>query len=284
MNDSRLGREIRAALLAESGQRINADQAWGRFQRHRQQASRQRRRLLAVAAAAVVVAAAVRLDAAGQPGRPPGRAGPAAGQSPSGPAAGPLAPGLAPAADAVAARLPIGGVISMASDGPDVWAVTGSGELVRIDARTNAVTLRSRLTGFPNGGSLVAGGGALWLAGSGASGRGQVVRIDPATGAMSAQVTVPGDCHQLAYGPGYLWVSCDSASTYQVLQVDPATARVDARTRTLPGTVNSLVAGPGGAWYDTGAGFMRVSPGGARVTSVKITGPPGLNLMGPSVS
>ena len=259
MNDTRFD-QLRTALQSESDRRIDVNRAWDRFQRRRPQASRRRRRLIAAVATAAVVAAVsvsaavVRLD------------GRASSHSGGGPAA------VTPAGDAVAARIPVADVISMTASGSDVWALTGSHELARIDARTNAVTMRVPVAGVANGSPVVAGGGALWLDGTGPAGHARLLKIDPGTGAISAQTTLPAGCSQAAYGLGHVWVLCNAANTAKVLRVDPATAQVDAQTGALPGPVYTFVAGSEGVWLGANTGILQVDPSGTRLTGLTVTG------------
>jgi hypothetical protein len=260
MDDTRF-EQLRTALQAESDRRIDVDRAWNRFQRRRPQASKQRRRLIAAAATAVVVAAASVSAAVVQLDK---RAGSHSGVT--GPAA------VTPAGDAVAARIPVAGVTSMTASGSDVWALTGSHELVRIDARTNAVTLRVPVAGVADSSPVVAGGGALWLDGSGPAGQARLLKVDPATGAISTQTTLPAGCGQAAYGLDHVWVLCSASDTMQVLRIDPATAQVDARTGALPGQAFTFVAGSEGVWLSTDGGIRQVDPSGTRLTGLKVTG------------
>jgi len=259
MNDTRFD-QLRTALQTESERRIDVHQAWDRFQRRRPQASRQRRRLIAAVTTAAVVAvvsvsaAVVRLE---------GRASP---HSSGGPTA------VTAAGDAVAGRIPVADVVSMTASGTDVWALTGSHELVRIDARTNAVTLRVQVAGVANNSPVVAGGGALWLDGTGPAGHARLLKIDPATGAISAQTTLPAGCSQAAYGLGHVWVLCSAANTAKVLRVDPATAQVDAQTGALPGPIYTFVAGSEGVWLGANTGILQVDPSGTRLTGLTVTG------------
>jgi hypothetical protein len=259
MDDIRF-EELRAALQNESDRRIDVNRAWDRFQRRRPQASKRRRRLIAAVTTAAVVAA-VSVSAAVV--RVDGRV--------SSPSSGGLA-AVTPAGDAVAARIPVADVISMTADGSDVWALTGSHELVRIDARTNAVTLRVHVAGVANGSPVVAGGGALWLDGTGPAGHAQLLKIDPGSGAISAQTTLPAGCSQAAYGLDHVWVLCNTANTAKVLRVDPATAEVDAQTGALPGPVYTFVAGSEGVWLGANTGILQVDPSGTRLTGLTVTG------------
>ena len=162
----------------------------------------------------------------------------------------------------------------MTAYGSDVWALTGSHELVRIDARTNSVTLRVHVAGVANGSPVVAGGGALWLDGPGPAGHARLLKIDPATGAISARTTLAAGCGQAAYGLGHVWVLCNATGTVKVLRIDPATAQVDAQTGVLPGPAFTFVAGSEGVWLGTNAGLRQVDPSGTHLTGLKVTGSP----------
>jgi hypothetical protein len=262
MNDTRF-EEMRTALQTESDRRIDVSQAWDRFQRRRPHASRQRRRHVAAVAVAAVVAAGsvsaavVRLDG---------------GTSSHSSAIGPG--GLTPAREAVAARIPVADVTSMTADGSDVWALTGSHELVRIDARTNAVTLRVHVAGVASNSPVVAGGGALWLDGADSAGHARLLKIDSGTGAISAQTTLPAGCDQAAYGLDHVWVLCNATDKVKVLRIDPATAQVNAQTGVLPGPSYTFVAGSEGVWLGTNAGLRQVDPSGTHLTGLTVTGSP----------
>jgi hypothetical protein len=268
MNDTRFEQELRAALRAESERLINVDRAWNRFLRRRQATRRRRRLAVAAAAIAVLVPAAVV------------RLGGAVASRSGQPAARPVP--TTPAGDAVVARIPVAGVLSLAAYESDVWALTDTHELVRIDARTNVVTLRVPVVGLADDTTVVTGGGALWLVGLGSSGHCRLLRIDPATGAISARTNLPAGCGQAAYGLGHVWVLCNATDTARVLRIDPETGLVDAQTGALPGPAYSLVAGSEGVWYiPDDAGPAQVDPSGTHLTGLKVTGPKYLNVHSP---
>jgi hypothetical protein len=260
MDDIRF-EQLRTALQGESDRRVDVNQAWDRFQRRRPQASRHRRRLIAAVVTAAVIAVAsvsaavVRLDG-----------GVSSGSGVTAAAA------VTPAGDAVAARIPVADVVSMTADGGDVWALTGGHELVRIDARTNAVTLRVSVAGVADNSQVIAGGGAVWLDGSGPAGQARLLRVDPGTGAISARTTLPAGCDQAAYGLGHVWVQCTAANTVRVLRIDPATAQIDAQTGALPGPSYTFAAGSEGVWIGTGTGLRQVDPSGTGLTGLTVTG------------
>jgi hypothetical protein len=270
MDDARFDHELRTGLRAESDLRINVDRAWNRFQRRRQ--ATRRRQLAAAAVAAAVIAVLVPAAVARLGGAVASRSGQ--------PAARPVP--TTPAGDAVVARIPVADVTSLASYGSDVWALTGTHELVRIDARTNVVTLREPVGGLAHDTTVVTGGGALWLDGLGSSGHSRLLRIDPATGTISARTNLPAGCGQAAYGLGHVWVLCNGTDTVRVLRIDPATALVDAQTGALPGPAYSLVAGSEGVWYiPDDAGPAQVDPSGTHLTGLKVAGPKYLNVHSP---
>ena len=160
----------------------------------------------------------------------------------------------------------------MTASGSDVWALTGSHELARIDARTNAVTMRVPVAGVANGSPVVAGGGALWLDGTGPAGHARLLKIDPGTGAISARDDAAGRLQpgRLRPGPRVGPVQCREQA--KVLRVDPATAQVDAQTGALPGPVYTFVAGSEGVWLGANTGILQVDPSGTRLTGLTVTG------------
>src|ERR1022692_1544289 len=170
---------------------------------------------LTIAAAAVVVIAVVAVLA----GRPQG------GHHDPRPAAGASRPPALSATRnypaAITARIGVRNVISMAGAGDAVWAMTLSGELVRISARTNAVTLSVHIPGIAIGGQLAAGGGRLWLDACRSSGRVQLLGIDPASGHIRSRITVPGSCGSIAYGLGHLWIVSGVKGGIRILRIRP---------------------------------------------------------------
>jgi hypothetical protein len=227
-----------------------------------------RSRWLAIGVAAVAVIA-VTVFLAGRPHAGPHVPPHSPGPSPSpGQLALPAARGYP---DAITARVPVRNVISMASTGNGVWALTLSGELVRISARTNRVTLSVHVPGAGVGGQLAAGGRTLWLDTCRASsGRVRLLGIAPATGRVRARVAVPGSCGSIAYGLGHLWVVSGARNGIRILRINPSTRRVDARTGIIHSLVYSFVAGPEGVWYSTGSRIRQVDPSGTGLTGVTV--------------
>ena len=240
--------------------------------------ARQRKRRLAAAAAAavfVIAVAAVAVRYGDRPARGP--AGPVASRHP----------------DPILARIGVGPgpVGAMAALGADVWAVTWHGDLVRIDTRTNTVTLREHIPGLATNhaanAALASGGGQLWLAAlsgrSVPSGQAVVLAINPATGHVIARVNLGGICYSentatnapiISYGAGHLWVVCWAVgNSRRIVRIDPASERPDANTGVIPGSGNEwIVAGPEGIWYSTDTTkITKVDPSGTRLTRVTVS-------------
>jgi hypothetical protein len=166
----------------------------------------------------------------------------------------------------VVARLAVGPVASMAVLGGDMWVFNHHGFLIRIEMRSDKVTLRTRIAGLqPENALLVAGQGKLWLAGTPKGTRpGQgVFVLSPVTGEPTARLDLGGTCYSespatnapiMTFGAGHLWVVCWSAYGNQrrVLRIDPLTDRIDASTGVIPGSGSeSIIASAVGVWYTT---------------------------------
>lgn len=253
-----LGRD--AYGLAQVPGAVGVDRAWLEFEHLR---SRSRRRLIsgAVGAAAVAVIASGALELAGRV---------ASGRSaPFHPRAAARVPRIPPGdPGAVTARVPVSGVCGLAAAGGQLWAVRtfgarpGSSQLVRIGLRTDRIGRRIRLAWQP--GSIAAGAGMVWLTTPFGRQRGQVDRIDAATGRPAGVLHLPaGRCLQVSYGAGSLWAGCEARSPDMIgfLRIDPATGRVAWRSALVhaaatPGQYGPVLAGPmaaapDGLWYAT---------------------------------
>lgn len=256
---------------------VDVDRAWLEFQHLR---SRRRRRLAfrAAAAAAAVLIAGGALELAGQliPGqRAPFR--------PSALARPPRMPPNDPGA--ITARVPLSGVYGLAAAGGQVWVMRSyrapgqSAQLVRIDPRTGGIGQRVGLARPP--GSITAGAGMVWLSMRSGRPRGQIVRIDAATGRPAGVLRLPaGRCLQLSYGSGWLWAACQAGKpdAIRFLRIDPATGRVAWRSALVhAGTQGQygpvlpvpMAAAPDGLWYATLSGVAGFAGQGLRAMSVR---------------
>ncbi len=155
--------------------------------------------------------------------------------------AGPAAASAAPAGLHVDAVLPLDQPVNIAYGYGALWVLSGFeqesyGYLNRVDPRTNTVTARWRLPST-DGGGLAVGFGSVWVSEYDAN---DVVRVDPATGAVQARIRVglqPEDLH-IAFGS--VWSGDHHGQ--RVSRIDPATDRVVAQP--VVGNRHAYRAGP----------------------------------------
>lgn len=180
--------------------------------------------------------------------------------------------------DPVVARLALGQVSGMAVLGANVWAFNRRNDLIRIDMRTNKVTLRVHIAGLLSGAVslLLSGRGKLWLAASTPAGIGRLLAINPSSGRVIARLDQGETCDLInpfyvpiiTYGAGYLWAICHTAiGGRYAARIDPRTDRVDARTPVIRVGGNEwIVAGPQGAWISSDLSKVtKVDPSGTRL-------------------
>lgn len=134
-----------------------------------------------------------------------------------------------------------------------VWVSNdGAGTLVRIDSRTNRVTLRIRLR--PGLFSLARGFGALWAVNYE---EGTLTRVDPKT-RRRRTVRVGAAPFDVLAAYGRIWVTAWEAG--RLVEVDPRSLKVVRRTKIGPRPTGLRVA-DGGVWV----GFGRAATAVARV-------------------
>jgi streptogramin lyase len=168
-----------------------------------------------------------------------------------------------PASGQVRARIQTGdGTSAFVVDGRSAWMVNHrDGTLDRIDLATNALTHLGRLPGdAPE--RMVMLGGSLWVTGRGTD----LLRVDPATGAVQAVVDMGAGAIDLAAAGGSIWVFAPTPDddrqglpiVERVLRVDPATNAVAQTVRTTGRVVlNGLVSDGSAVWLaDTSGGRL----------------------------
>ena len=137
-----------------------------------------------------------------------------------------------------------------AVQGNTLWVGSGH-DLVKMDIKLGRVVERFRLDDYVGGGSGLAEGVAVgedsvWV--SRDVGRGQIVRLDPATGAVQHRFDDMNPYLQLAYGDGSLWTADES---FARAADERGIARIDAETNTVTRTTNIR----GNIWVAAGGGF-----------------------------
>ncbi len=270
MTDPGLEQQLEQMLARYAGRPVDTAASWRRLTRLRLQATRSRNRRLTAAG----VIAAVALVAAAAPAvahQLSGARGDSGLQRP--------APGghqVRRSADrriAITARIAVPGAGSTPGDTSmaavvvgqrgQLWTLTYSADLLRIDPATNRVTLRVHMPGARD---LAAGSAALWVlsrAGGSAGPDGQLVRIDPASGRIVTRFPLSRQCGQVTYAGAQLWLACGSRATVFV-RLDPVTGRVLATRGPVYG-VSSVTATPYGIWYSGNSGVRGFVGTGTRL-------------------
>ena len=168
-----------------------------------------------------------------------------------------------PAGRRVVATIPTGnGTSALVEDAGRLWIVNHrDGTLQRIDPATNTSTALGRLPGdAPE--RMTYAEGSLWVTGRGTD----LLRVDPATGAVQATVDVGAGAIDVAAAAHSIWVAVptDEADRQgnpfldRLLRVDPATTAVVETLRpTAPIVVNGLASTGNALWIaDTAGGRL----------------------------
>ncbi|HMN99903.1 MAG TPA: hypothetical protein PKD59_10860 [Miltoncostaeaceae bacterium] len=167
-----------------------------------------------------------------------------------------------------------GGAVAAAAGG--AWVVDEvGGTLTRLRADGGAAT--TDLGGSPQG--VAVGAGGVWVADyeGGLAGRGTLVRVDPATGAVLGRTAVGPGAERVAVGAGAVWVT--NSFDGSVSRVDPGSGRVTARIPVVRGVpsgpqdgLGDVAVGAGGVWVVSWPGddrgiLARIDPATNRVTA-----------------
>jgi hypothetical protein len=208
-----------------------------------------RGRWLDVTVAAALIAAAaltVMTSRGGRPAASPaGRPGPAA------------APALLPAAVTTRIPLPFGQPGGMTILGSTAWISDWSAsQIAAVDLAARRVT-RTLHVGGPQDKpiSMTSGAGSLWVLGS----SGPLLRIDPASGAITKRFPVRGLGADVAYGDGFIWVITDEPAARggqdYLSKIDPSrNVTVKAAPIPGPGPACAGFPGPHGIWIGCAGG------------------------------
>src|SRR6476469_7935059 len=202
-----------------------------------------RGRWLDVAVAVALIAAAVLAVMTGRGSRPAAAptAGPGAAASPA----------LLPST--VRARIPVpfgqpGGITVL---GSTAWISDWSASRIAgVDLAARQVTRTVRVGDQQHGPvSMTSGAGSLWVLDF----AGPLLRIDPASGAITKRFPVRGLGADVAYGNGYIWMITDDPAVgggqEYLYKIDPS-RDVIVKAAPIPGTGTACAASPGpyGIW------------------------------------
>jgi len=160
--------------------------------------------------------------------------------------------------------LPAADWVTLAGDSAWVAGV-GSG-IGRFDLLTGAPTGDVSVPGFICL-AMDAGFGSLW---AGNCSHKTLVRVDVATGEVTATIPLPESPHQessVAVGDDAVWLITSGSGLPQLTKVDPATNAVVATYDSLP-LATSVRAGFGGLWVSDGESVTHVNPADGSVVAV----------------
>ena len=183
-----------------------------------------------------------------------------------------------PTAGRITARIPLPADPQHLTFGAgSVWATTfnaATPELLRVDARTNAVVARIPLVrGQTAVRWLGFGEGSVWVSNFEDN---SVSRIDPATNTVVATVPVTLNPTGIGFGAGSVWVTNHRAGT--ISRIDPATNRVVAEIPVGPpgqGGPQLIASAAGAIWVTVpnAMALVRVDPQSNSVVARIADGP-----------
>jgi hypothetical protein len=208
-----------------------------------------RGRWLDVAVAVALIATAAAVMMTGRGSRPAAAPAPRPGA--------PAVPALLPSTVRTWARLPFGQPGDMTILGSTAWISDWSAsQIVGVDLAAGRVTRTVHVGGPVNEPvSMTSGAGSVWVLDS----FGSLLRIDPASGAITKRFPVRGLGTDVAYGDGFIWMITDEPAgdggQYYLSKIDPS-RDLTVKTAPIPGAGPACTASPGphGIWIGcTGA-------------------------------
>lgn len=166
-------------------------------------------------------------------------------------------------------RLPYSDAGSLAIGYGSLWFASGERTISRIDPDKGVVrfAIRDVMTGGPGLGGIVAGAGAVWVAGLHA-----VTRISPASNSVVAEIELAlFRATGLAVSQNAVWVS--DVGSDQVFLIDPGRSLAAGATK-VGGQPLSVARGAGSLWVaNSGDGTVsRIDPTSGRVTATITVG------------
>jgi hypothetical protein len=202
-----------------------------------------RRRWLDVAVAVALIAAAAAVMMTGRGSRPAAAPAPRPGA--------PTVPALLPSTARTWVRLPFGQPGGMAIIGSTAWISDWSAsQIAAVDLAARRVT-RTLQAGSQQDEliAMTSGAGSLWALDF----SGPLLRIDPASGAITKRFGVRGLGADVAYGNGFIWMITEEPGAggghEYLYKIDPS-RDVIVKTAPIPGAGPACAAfpGPQGIW------------------------------------
>jgi hypothetical protein len=203
-----------------------------------------RGRWLDAAVAVALIAAAASAVMTGRGGRP--------AASPAGRPGTAAAPALLPATGRTRIPLPFGQPGGMTILGSTAWISDWSAsQIVGVDLAAGRVTRTLHVGDWQDEPvSMTSGAGSLWVLDF----SGPLLRIDPASGAITRRFPVRGLGADIAYGDGYIWMITDEPAAAgggqeYLSKIDPSRDGI-VKAAPIPGAGPACAASPGpqGIW------------------------------------
>lgn len=152
-------------------------------------------------------------------------------------------------------------VLAVATVAAGALAVLVAASTLSTPPAQPAIASVVQLGGQPQDAVLAAG--SLWIADF----EGRVTRVDPATGRVTARISVEGHPQAIAAGTDGIWAVSPALGTgaESVLsRIDPHSGKVAERVR-IDGYVDGIATGAGGLWLIDGNRLERIGARPARV-------------------
>jgi hypothetical protein len=163
-----------------------------------------------------------------------------------------------------------------------LW-VAGDGYVARLDSRTGQVQRRIAVSGKVIGtAQMAAGVNSVWVSYTGSS---RLLRIDPATNKLVAQIDLPGRPAGggVAFVDGRVWVSQDARGPRgDVVAINPRTDRIDGSPVRVGAGPAKLASGLGSLWVQNTSSphgaISQIDPGTRTARSLPFAGGPSVGF------
>lgn len=172
--------------------------------------------------------------------------------------------------------------VALLSYGGSLW-VAGGGYVARLDPSSGQVQGRIVVSGKAVGSAqLAAGAGSVWVSYTGTS---KLLRIDPTTTKLVAQITLPGrpSGGGVAFIDGRVWVSQDAhGARGDVIAINPHTDRVDGSAVPVGAGPAKLASGLGSLWVQNTSSphgaISQIDPRTRAIRSLPFSGGPSVGF------
>ncbi|MBA3790568.1 MAG: hypothetical protein H0X23_04900 [Rubrobacter sp.] len=164
-----------------------------------------------------------------------------------------------------------------------VWLIEEDmGTVLRLDPSSGKVEQRIRVGGSPS--EMAVAEDAVWVAITNGERSGKVVKIDPRTASIAAEIETPGSVESITVDAtsGEVWAvvpeavrGIENRDEAQILRMEPETNSISERL-VAPGGVTDIAAGAGAVWaMDPDGELLEIAAEKTRISSVTPLASPG---------